>query len=70
MTDRLRIVPAALGRDVLVRGAAEIGFAELLRDATMPAAPAPATMSAAPAAAPSTTHTSGRDDAAEEARTA
>ncbi|WP_282818989.1 ROK family transcriptional regulator [Curtobacterium flaccumfaciens] len=82
MTDRLRIVPAALGRDVLVRGAAEIGFAELLRDATMPAvpaaahgpapapAPATATMSAAPAAAPSTTQTSGRDDATEEARTA
>ncbi|WP_434770264.1 ROK family transcriptional regulator [Curtobacterium flaccumfaciens] len=78
MTDRLRIVPAALGRDVLVRGAAEIGFAELLRDATMPAAPAPApapatapaTTPAASAADPSTTHTSGRDDAAEEARTA
>jgi len=34
MTDRLRIVPAALGRDVLVRGAAELGFADLLRDAT------------------------------------
>lgn len=78
MTDRLRIVPAALGRDVLVRGAAEIGFAELLRDAAMPSAsasapapaPVPATTPAAPAAAPSTTHTSGRDDATEEARTA
>jgi len=36
MTDRLRIVPAALGRDVLVRGAAELGFADLLRDGALP----------------------------------
>jgi len=36
MTDRLRIVPAELGRDVLVRGAAELGFADLLRDGTLP----------------------------------
>ena len=32
MTERLRIVPAALGTDVLVRGAAEIGFRDLLLD--------------------------------------
>ncbi|MBT2501329.1 ROK family transcriptional regulator [Curtobacterium sp. ISL-83] len=32
MTERLRIVPAALGNDVLLRGAAEIGFRDLLRD--------------------------------------
>lgn len=38
MTDRLRIVPAELGRDVLVRGAAELGFADLLRDGTLPTA--------------------------------
>ena len=52
MTDRLRIVPAALGRDVLVRGAAEIGFAELLRDAAMPAVPAAAPAPAPPCAVP------------------
>ncbi|PZO61470.1 MAG: transcriptional regulator [Leifsonia xyli] len=56
--DRLRIVPAALGRDVLVHGAAEIGFRDLLRD--------PGTVTTAVA---TTTHPSDRDDAAEEART-
>ncbi|MDD1384161.1 ROK family transcriptional regulator [Curtobacterium poinsettiae] len=81
VTERLRIAPAALGADVLLRGAAELGFRDLLRDPTAarlrpataapaaPAAPA-ATAPAASAAAPSTTLTSGRDDAAEEARTA
>jgi predicted NBD/HSP70 family sugar kinase len=34
MADRVRIVPAALGRDVLLRGAAEIGFRDLLDDPT------------------------------------
>ncbi|MDM7891230.1 ROK family transcriptional regulator [Curtobacterium caseinilyticum] len=57
MTDRLRIVPAALGRDVLVRGAAELGFADLLRDGTLPAAVGPAAgptagTAAGPAAGP------------------
>ncbi|MFZ6993892.1 ROK family transcriptional regulator [Curtobacterium sp. RRHDQ66] len=32
MVDRVRIVPAELGSDVLLRGAAEIGFRELLDD--------------------------------------
>lgn len=32
MADRVRIVPTALGRDVLLRGAAEIGFHDLLDD--------------------------------------
>ncbi|MET3635553.1 ROK family transcriptional regulator [Curtobacterium oceanosedimentum] len=64
MTDRLRIVPAELGRDVLVRGAAELGFADLLRDGALP------TTSGA-AAAPATDHTtSDREDAVEEARSA
>jgi len=36
MTERLRIVPAALGTDVLVRGAAEIGFRDLLLDPSSP----------------------------------
>ena len=61
MTDRLRIVPAALGRDVLVRGAAELGFADLLRDGALPVAT-------------TGTHTDhptvDRDDAVEEARSA
>jgi len=75
VTERLRIAPAALGADVLLRGAAELGFRDLLRDPTAarlrPATAAPAaTAPAASAAAPSTTLTSGRDDAAEEARTA
>jgi len=75
MTDRLRVVPSALGRDVLVRGAAELGFADLLRDgqAAAPAATAPttATTTAPPAAPPTTpTTTSDRDDAVEEARSA
>jgi predicted NBD/HSP70 family sugar kinase len=34
MTERLRIAPAALGADVLLRGAAELGFRDLLRDPT------------------------------------
>lgn len=57
MTDRLRIVPAALGTDVLTRGAAEIGFRDLLRD--------PASVAAA---GPRPQH--DRDAAVEEARTA
>lgn len=61
MTDRLRIVPAALGRDVLVHGAAEIAFRDLLRD--------PARIAAAVVATLPTT-TSGRAAAAEEARPA
>ncbi|MBA8991968.1 putative NBD/HSP70 family sugar kinase [Curtobacterium pusillum] len=32
MTERLRIAPAALGADVLLRGAAELGFRDLLLD--------------------------------------
>ncbi|WP_420369996.1 ROK family transcriptional regulator [Curtobacterium sp. L1-20] len=62
--DRLRIVPAALGRDVLVHGAAEIAFRDLLRD--------PARIAEAVAAAVPTTTLSehDRDDAVEEARTA
>lgn len=61
MADRLRIVPAALGADVLLRGAAEIGFRDLLRD--------PAALGAADRP---TTHEPdhGRDGAVEEARTA
>jgi predicted NBD/HSP70 family sugar kinase len=66
--DRLRIVPAALGADVLVRGAAEVAFGALLRDPDRIAAAVPAT--AAPATPSTTTHPSGREDAAEEARTA
>ena len=72
VTERLRIAPAALGADVLLRGAAELGFRDLLRDPTASRL-RPATAATAPAAsaaAPSTTLTSGRDDAAEEARTA
>ena len=38
MADRIRIVPAALGRDVLVHGAAEIAFRDVLRDPTRIAA--------------------------------
>jgi len=65
MTDRLRVVPAALGRDVLVRGAAELGFAELLRDGqtgattTPPTTPTPTTTTAptTPAATPTATIT-------------
>ncbi|MCJ1712845.1 ROK family transcriptional regulator [Curtobacterium sp. VKM Ac-2922] len=34
MADRVRIVPTALGADVLLRGAAEIGFRDLLDDPT------------------------------------
>lgn len=80
MTDRLRVVPAALGRDVLLRGAAELGFRDLLRDPTaarLVPRPAPAdsttghTSDRSTTHTPdrSTTHTSDRDDAAEEART-
>ncbi len=96
--DRLRIVPAALGADVLVHGAAEIAFGALLGDpdrisdavpavgavsavAAGPTATAVPTTAAVRAVAPvppatataphdrTTTHPSGRDDAAEEART-
>ncbi|PZF56729.1 transcriptional regulator [Curtobacterium sp. MCSS17_008] len=63
MTDRLRIVPAALGRDVLVRGAAELGFADLLRDGALPTACARTTTD-------SDHTTADRDDAVEEARCA
>ncbi|GGK97511.1 sugar kinase [Curtobacterium luteum] len=55
--DRLRIVPAALGDDVLTRGAAEVGFRELLRDpaahtgAARPASARADAAAAAPAAA-------------------
>jgi predicted NBD/HSP70 family sugar kinase len=62
--DRLRIVPAALGRDVLVHGAAEIAFRDLLRD---PARIADAVAAAVPTTTPSE---HDRDDAVEEARTA
>ncbi|OII20080.1 ROK family transcriptional regulator [Curtobacterium sp. MCBA15_013] len=62
--DRLRIVPAALESDVLVHGAAEIAFGALLRD------PDRITDAVSATATPTTTHPSGRDDAAEEARTA
>ncbi|MDR6170631.1 ROK family transcriptional regulator [Curtobacterium sp. SORGH_AS_0776] len=64
--DRLRIVPAALGSDVLVHGAAEIAFGALLRDPDRITDAVPATAKPTP----TTTHPSGRDDAAEEARTA
>ncbi len=83
MTDRLRIVPAELGRDVLVRGAAELGFADLLRDGTLPtttgAAPTTTgatttgatTTGATGTRASDTDHTTAdRDDAVEEARSA
>ncbi|QQD76841.1 ROK family transcriptional regulator [Curtobacterium sp. YC1] len=68
MTDRLRIVPAALGSDVLLHGAAEIGFRDLLRN---PLAVTTAVPVSAPAdgAVPTTTQ-HDRDDAVEEARTA
>jgi predicted NBD/HSP70 family sugar kinase len=64
MTDRLRIVPAALGRDVLVRGAAELGFADVLRTAAAPP-PTADVARAAPTPDPSTQH--GGTVAAEEA---
>jgi len=64
--DRLRIVPAALGSDVLVHGAAEIAFGALLRDPDRITDAVPATATPTP----TTIHPSGRDDAAEEARTA
>ncbi len=79
MTDRLRIVPAELGRDVLVRGAAELGFADLLRDGTLPTTtgatttgPSGATPTGATGTrASDTDHTTAdRDDAVEEARSA
>lgn len=80
MTDRLRVVPAALGRDVLLRGAAELGFRDLLRDPTaarLRPTPGSADRSTTRTSDRSTTHTpdrsttptSDRDDAAEEART-
>ncbi|ROS60495.1 putative NBD/HSP70 family sugar kinase [Curtobacterium sp. PhB172] len=72
MTDRLRVVPAALGRDVLLRGAAELGFRDLLRDPTAAGfvpRPAPADTTTTPTSDRSTTPTSDRDAAAEEART-
>ena len=56
MTDRLRVVPAALGADVLVHGAAEVAFRDLLRDparithavaVTLPAATLPGQTTAA-----------------------
>ncbi|WP_083420747.1 ROK family transcriptional regulator [Curtobacterium sp. MCBA15_009] len=59
--DRLRIVPAALGPDVLVHGAAEIAFGDLLRDPDRIALAVPATP---------TTRTSDRVDAVGETRTA
>ncbi|AIV39546.1 MULTISPECIES: ROK family transcriptional regulator [unclassified Curtobacterium] len=79
MTDRLRIVPAELGRDVLVRGAAELGFADLLRDGALPTTsgatttgPSGATTTGATGTrASDTDHTTAdRDDAVEEARSA
>ena len=80
MTDRLRVVPAALGRDVLVRGAAELGFTDLLRDGQATATPiqaaqAPARATRVPAqtappAANTPTTPSDSDDAVEEARSA
>ncbi|ROP74503.1 ROK family transcriptional regulator [Curtobacterium sp. PhB115] len=36
MTERLRVLPAGLGDDVLLRGAAETGFRDLLRAPTRP----------------------------------
>ncbi|MEK6345748.1 MAG: transcriptional regulator, partial [Curtobacterium sp.] len=69
--DRLRIVPAALGDDVLTRGAAEVGFRDLLRD---PAAVARERTDAAAAARGHADTTNApehdRDVAVEEARTA
>lgn len=66
--DRLRIVPAALGDDVLTRGAAEVGFRDLLRD---PAAVARTTPAAGTRPAPSTHDPqTDRDAAVEEARPA
>ncbi|ROS75081.1 putative NBD/HSP70 family sugar kinase [Curtobacterium sp. PhB130] len=41
MADRVRIVPTALGADVLLRGAAELGFRDLLDDPTLAPAPTP-----------------------------
>jgi predicted NBD/HSP70 family sugar kinase len=71
MTDRLRIVPAALGRDVLVRGAAELGFADLLRDGALPTtAGADHTTTGATAATDADHTTADREDAVEEARSA
>lgn len=83
MTDRLRIVPAALGRDVLVRGAAELGFADLLRDGTLRSTGVPTsagvptsvgepTSAGASVTTTTDTHetTADRDDAVEEARSA
>lgn len=67
MTDRLRIVPAALGRDVLVHGAAEIAFRDLLRDPARITAAVRATL---PTSTTLPTTTSGRPAAAEEARPA
>ena len=84
MTDRLRIVPAALGRDVLVRGAAELGFADLLRDGALPTtagataatgadrttAGADHTTTGATAATDADHTPADREDAVEEARSA
>jgi hypothetical protein len=80
VTERLRIAPAALGADVLLRGAAELGFRDLLRDPTaarLVPRPAPADSTTTHTPDRSTTHTpdrsttptSDRDAAAEEART-
>ena len=69
MTERLRIAPAALGADVLLRGAAEIAFRDLLRDpaAVIPAPTDPAAVSPTPTGRAAAAATSGRTAAAEEA---
>ncbi|WP_439693896.1 ROK family transcriptional regulator [Curtobacterium sp. SP.BCo] len=54
MADRIRVVPAALGRDVLVHGAAEIAFRDLLRDPARIAAAVPAMLPPAAPTAPTT----------------
>lgn len=66
MADRLRIVPAALGADVLVHGAAEIAFRDLLREPDRIAAALPATI---PAPSPTTEPPTDRIAAAGESRT-
>lgn len=79
MTERLRIVPAALGADVLLRGAAEIAFRDLLRDpaagiptptdpaAGIPTQTDPAGAVPTPTGRAAAAATSGRAAAAEEA---
>ena len=68
--DRLRIVPAALGDDVLTRGAAEVGFRDLLRDPAAVARNRPAAVVRTSPAPSTHDPQTDRDAAVEEARPA